>query len=413
MLAQSFLKCERGVVAMTTGLILIPIVLVAAVGVDLARLHMVESKLVQAVDSAALAAARVAGTEFQDDDLQQFFDANFPDGYMGTVVEPLDVDYNDVTGQVEVIARATMPTSIMRVAHIDTMDVTARSLVVRKQVPMEVALVLDVTGSMGGSKILALKQSAEDLLNILFGSAAQSDDLAVAIVPFSARVRVGNEYDEWLDGAAPGGWNGCVEVRAGDPGTDATIPADAEFDPSTNVQLTGWYYNGYQWVYGAYTANPPCPTKMQPLTGTKSTLVTKVQSLAAGGTTRTDIGAIWGWRAVSADWGGIWDADPGRPSDDDDVIKAVVLMTDGQNVPNYSSLSTAQADARLAEVCENMKENGVIVYSITFQAPLAVDPLFRDCASDVGKFYKSPTAADLRTAFQLIAGQLSELRIAE
>jgi hypothetical protein len=39
--------------------------------------------------------------------------------------------------------------------------------------------------------------------------------------------------------------------------------------------------------------------------------------------------------------------------------------------------------------------------------------LFQTCASDADKYFNSPSAEDLRTAFRAIAAELSNLRISQ
>ncbi len=97
------------------------------------------------------------------------------------------------------------------------------------------------------------------------------------------------------------------------------------------------------------------------------------------------------------------------------MTKAAIVMTDGMNTPwlTDDGLSLAQTNAQLEAVCESMKREGIVLYTITFQAPDDLDPLFRACASSPSNHFKSPTNRDLEAAFRTIGAQLSNLRLAQ
>ena len=69
-------------------------------------------------------------------------------------------------------------------------------------------------------------------------------------------------------------------------------------------------------------------------------------------------------------------------------------------------------DDRLLEVCTGMKNDGIIVYTITFQVTdITTRKLFESCATDPGKYYNSPDAATLNVAFRAIGAELKNLHL--
>ena len=94
--------------------------------------------------------------------------------------------------QVDVTVTVTVPMTFMQVLNTQSVDVTVSSTAVRPQGKLEVALVLDQTGSMAGQKIANLKLAAKDLIDIVVWN-NQTDDYysKVAIVPYAAGVNVG------------------------------------------------------------------------------------------------------------------------------------------------------------------------------------------------------------------------------
>jgi hypothetical protein len=120
------------------------------------------------------------------------------------------------------------------------------------------------------------------------------------------------------------------------------------------------------------------------------------------------------------------------------VKKIVVLMTDGENAsynngsPNASIYSggayigqnrfgvasgtalerRAALDARMAEVCSNMKAKGIIIYTIRVEVLTGDGAVLRNCASDPDKFFNVIEARQLDVTFKAIAASLLNLRIA-
>lgn len=415
---------RRGMVAAITAMLVVPLVLAIGLAVDTSRMFLVRAKLSQAVDAAALAAGQANDVASVEADAQRIFAANYPDTYMGAGVDLPEVNYDPDTGQVEIIARTEMPTMFMQLAHIETLDVEARALVVREQRGMELALVLDVSGSMcgptastgkkctnpAGSRLAALKTAAKDLIDIVYGPNETAEDLHVSVVPFNARVKIGTTRSSWLTGGVPSGWEGCVEPRSGTAAFDDTPPSGGKW-AATPASVT--YKSGYSYT----TYDVPCYSEILPLTAAKATVKSHIDGMAALGGTRIDIAAGWGWRTLSENWRGLWGT-PGLPLDDDeDPAKAIVIMSDGENdtgTPVIDAGATdAQANADLASTCEAMRDAGYVVFTVAFQATADGQAVLKDCAGTTANYFNSPTADDLRRAFRQIGGRLSALRLAE
>jgi hypothetical protein len=84
------------------------------------------------------------------------------------------------------------------IAHLWTQSdftLTANSDVVRSSKNLEVAVVLDITGSMSGSRITDLKTGAADLVDIVVKDQQSPFYSKVAIVPYAVGVNVGSYAD--------------------------------------------------------------------------------------------------------------------------------------------------------------------------------------------------------------------------
>ena len=233
----------------------------------------------------------------------------------------------------------------------------------------------------------------------------------------------------------PGKWRGCVEARA--------APFDTTDDSQLEPNAGGGKWERYlypnsffrnRWRFLNFFNHPflgpnkECPVELLPLTNNKQDVLNKINEMIANGVTHINLGAVWGWRVLSS--GEPYTA--GVAYDNDKYNKAIIIMTDGSNfisprngrysgygMLNQGVLGTTnyfqainELNNRLTTVCANMKAKGILVYTITFQLfSVQTQNLMRECATDNGKYYNSPSGSELETAFQAIGAELSNLRI--
>lgn len=433
---------ERGATLPMIAISIIPVVTAIGLAVDASRGYTARAALSHALDSAALAAASVPGGGAPAEAaMNAYFQANFTEANYDISVTPVMVE----TGRkITVSAEISIPTTFMRVVGIDNMTVSSVAEATKELRGLELALVLDNTGSMRGQKIESLRTAAQDLVDILFDGDTQKEHLKISVIPYSYVVNVGAEAEAYVDPAGepfdpftPSAWKGCVMAR--------DYPDDVLDVPSVLEWERHWWESGDDNFWPPIDPsscfgegpNLGCPTPILPLTGQKGDIDDALGDMEAWcrGGTFSNAGMIWGWRTLT----------PGAPfsqalpADTAGYDKAAVLMTDGVNqwvrnrFSSQSSDKTAYGrvhegrlgitstsaagdaiDARLEEVCNNMKADDILIYTITF----ALDDedtksLFRDCATDPAKYFDSPNEQELRTAFQRIADELSNLRLSK
>ncbi|RAU21140.1 pilus assembly protein TadG [Paramagnetospirillum kuznetsovii] len=454
-------RCSRGNIAIMFAASLIPIIGSIGLGVDVARAYAVKSRMANALDAAALAVGSSTGTTAQLNQVaQNFFNANYPTGIMGAIPTVHITVNGDV---ITATASATLSTVFMKVLGKTQMTVSASSEVIRKITGLELAMVLDNTGSMTtNNNIASLRDAANELVTILFGSYTTHPTLKIALVPYSAAVNPGAVAASLVGAGAAydavnvTGWKGCVVERAS-PNTLADTPAATAL------------WTRYSWapaIDNSYTAgvastikadpsngnsstgpNVGCPTPITPLTNVKSTLTTAITAMQAWsrGGTLGDIGMAWGLRVLSPES----PFTEGQPWGTPNLTKAVIMMTDGVNQV-YKLTSTSGAnkvnsavhsdytgygrldelgrvgsttiagaqtvvDSRMAALCETMKAKKIVVYTIVFTGTqdAATKAMYKSCASDDSKFFDAPSQTDLKNAFTAIAVSLSNLRISQ
>lgn len=456
---KHFMQNQHGSIITYAALAVIPIAGFTGVALDTARAYMLQSQLSASLDASALAAGKSLTEEEIIADVNRYFGVNFKEGYMHATLHGPYASYNPDTNTITVNARADLHTTFMRLFGQDIITVSAQTEIQRNVRGMELVLVMDNTGSMrSGSKIETMKNAATDLINILYGERDTVDDFWVGLVPFVASVNIGASNWDWLSGYDPSDftdegtvWKGCVEARSGLFDRDDSTPLEAPFtayfypDASDNnyppIREENYYQNDGK------GPNLGCGPAITPLTASKSTIIEKIDEMLPWhrGGTMSNLGLSWGWRVLSPKWRGVWHTDDlSLPKDYDEPLmdKVVIILTDGVNqfydhgssgpdgsdytaygrrtwnrlgLNNPSSgNSTNEINARMSTTCEAMKQEGIIIYTITFQlSNSSTQSLFRNCATSRAHYFNSPSNSELQTVFRRIGNELSNLRITQ
>ena len=530
-LLKRFGRARTGAIAPAFALIatfaLMPAV---AVSVDVARGMSGRNNLQDALDAAALAVAHLPANSNQATitaTAQSWLNANVRDGNLGTVTLAVTMGTQQVTLDATSSVKTTLG-AIGSFGGMGTVPVSAHSLVKWGLNHIELALVLDNTGSMADdSKLSSLQSAATSLVNTLSASATQSGDasaLKIGVVPFSMAVNIGTggtgtaayQNQTWMSGAMPSAygsdvfstagvnrftmlanihqtWGGCVESRpmpydvqdtAPTTSNPATlfVPFFAPDEPddysilystyggnygSKNGKYYYDFYNnylndvttsttfatrqGYSPKYtgtiasgthgywgGSIGPNAGCQTApLLRLTTDTSAVKTKLNAMIAAGDTEIPLGMMWGWHVLS----------PNAPFADGsaygaaNVIKIVVLVTDGQNTygtglngndnsvytalgyvwqnristngGDYTNPASALND-RLAQVCTNMKAQNIVIYTVPVEVTdTNIKTLLQNCASSTSNYIDVSSSSQLQAAFTNIAGSISAIRISQ
>ena len=183
-----FRRDRQGNVTIIFAMTLVPAMLFMGSAVDYTRAASTRGRLQHAVDAATLAAAEATGglTGAQAA-ANAAFAANYPSGSSVLITQPAATP-----GVTHGTAVVSVETSFMKIAGINSISVgaTAEAKSLGNATAIEVALVLDTTGSMIND-MPALRTAATNLTNSLFGSAAGNPNFKMSVVPFVAAVNPG------------------------------------------------------------------------------------------------------------------------------------------------------------------------------------------------------------------------------
>ncbi len=400
---------QNGSVAIIFGLSVTVLFGIVGLAIDFSRSVSVSSRLLSALDAAALAGAKKLDGGASDSEVQEaanaYFDQQKNHLKIGDVaVSALNIQIDRSNTTVSTNVNATMATTFGRVIGFNSVNLNRASSVSYKVKNVELSLALDITGSMSdGNKIGALRSAATDIVDEMLKDQTDDSRVRVALVPWSSSVNAGS-----LAATVSGGLSvdDCVVEREGsNAATDYSPSAGGAVGVVTSTPY-GWY---------------SCPTaSVVPLAGKSklADLKSAISNLQASGGTAGHIGTAWGWYMLSPEWSNVLPTSA-RPMAYDPTtnIKATVIMTDG--LFNMAYLGSPPAGAEVNEsytrfqaLCQGMKDKRVLIYTVGFGLTdsRAVSEMLA-CATDSSKFFQAASGSDLKKVFINIANQLQAIRI--
>ena len=475
-LAYKFARAEGANAVMIFALSLLPIVAVAGFAIDFSRAQSAKMQIASLLDQAVLASTNLA----YDDDPETLID-NWMESQVaqfGYSTDDLTVTVNAVTAlnskNVSATATLDVPTSLMHLFGRDTITVGVKSSAYQAIPNLEIALVLDISSSMRGSRLESLKTASTEFVDIILTPDTE-DVTSISVVPFGGTVNIGTTlFDKFA-------------VSTSDSGT-VLDPTETEYSIGSAVETSDFRFsNGHNCVEAIrddydfdmipdgsrgqvpdfwrwWNNHPWCPEDGSSifLNSKNATLLkAHLNGMVLSDGTGMDIGTMWGLKSLSPNFRGLVGGDfADRPLDFDagNSKKVMIVMTDGaitaQNRPedvsignvhtnrptnrdphvnaisnqgnrfnmqttrargNASTTSlTDNAVGRFKLACETAKDEDIAVFTIGFQInPGSLpDLILEECATSSANYYYVE-GLDLTTTFKAIASQVNDLRLTE
>lgn len=467
-----FVKSTSGNTSLFIAVVLVPVMGLILGGVDVMRFNSVKSEIQSALDSAALATASLSQQGDVEDVARNYVLSNLSARTRN--FEGLDIQARETRQlgfrSVTVTATLNLPTVFLGILDRDSFQIDLSSTARQDQTNLELAVVLDISSSMRGSKVSNLKSAAEDFIDTMFEE-DERDTTSMSLVPFGGHVNVGldlfnrfvvpadmaevdpdkDDYNEGYD---------VPEMQFRFSNGDACLEISNDYfdtgllDDETHGQLPSFW----RW----WDFHPWCPDGTSAAifnSGDPDTLIDRVNEMTLSDGTGMNYGALWGLKALSPAWAGQLGGDfSDRPAafSDGETLKALVIMTDGeiteQNRPkdftignvhtnrantnaraqgsksNQGNRSNMQkvllrgndsnpithnrAVTQFQRVCQAARDNGIIVFTIGFQIREGdlSDRLLEACATDPTKYY-FVEGLDIGEAFEGISATLQNLRV--
>lgn len=546
---------EGGNLTVFALVLFVAMAMIGGLAVDVMRYEQVRTNLQNTLDRSTLAAASLTQTLDPESVVYDYFDKAGLTEYLTAVNVDEGMNYREVTAD----ATAATNPFFMHMMGIDKLDAGGHSKAEQRVTNVEIVLVLDVSGSMASnSRLTNLKSAASEFVDTVLSS-DEEGHISIALVPFNGQVNLGPtlaakynlQYNPNVSGV------NCVDLPASvysstAMSTSLAMPMTAHADTYSTTNQTTSFVSATDSSYATPNAAnrwcPPSTTNVVRLPSKDITaLKSEINGLTAIGATSINAGMKWGVAlldpgsrtmfsqlmtagAISSDFSG-------RPYDydDDDSMKIIVLMTDGEHFaeervnsayksglspiyydtsakvysiyqPTYSGTNkyyspsdntwyanargttttstqtctgsgknkvctttttvnagtsvqltwpevwtnfrlsyvawqfyaralgtssstrttqynnamtafrtqtdTSDMDTQLQQICTQVKNQGVTVYGIAFEAPTGGQTQIASCASSSAHYFNA-TGLQIKTAFRAIASNISQLRLTQ
>ncbi len=422
-LVSRFMSDQRGNILLLTTLLAIPMFVLAGGAVDLMRIAGAKSEVLGAIDSGVLAATSLTNNRDPETVIREYLDTNVD----STIINPASINLTVSSTKsinssvIDVTANFNINTLFVNLIGFHTVPVSVSSSGTESVPNVEVSLVLDVSGSMKGAKLTAMKDAAAAFINEIMIEGSE-DRISVSVIPYSSNVNLGQTFASYLDveeilcedegsscdisdfsqdeiDEAIADWNGCFDYDAADY-SSSVLPISGQ---------------------SATDRNRDCRPSVSPIfvSGDKDAILGQILTYSARGRTAMHVATMWGYKALSPNWQGQINASPEfsdrpRAFSDDETRKFLVVMTDGKINPINADNSGSEviAGERFTSVCQQARDNDVSVWAIGFQitADSDADILLSQCPSNASQYFLIEDL-DIASAFEVIAATINDLRL--
>jgi Flp pilus assembly protein TadG len=327
----------------------------AGVSLDLMRHEERRVLLMNTADRASLAAADLNQTMDPKAVVKEYFlKAGLP--------IPKDSEIIVSSGSfnewrtVEVNVSEDMPTWFMNLMGINKLVVPAHSVAEERVGQVEISLVLDVSGSMNSNnRLINLKPAAKSFVDTMFDT-VEPGKLSISIISYSTQVSLGTELAPYFNMSGEHVFSNCIEFNTADFSSTAVQIKPSMVLPSTPQYARNGHFDPFNATNPAGLRN--CPTVAETsrdtlaFSGDRAALKAHIDNLTASGNTSIDLGMKWGAALLDPSVAPIIDnliSKNKRPAifgdrpypfvvngkRNNEVMKVIVLMTDGENTTEY------------------------------------------------------------------------------
>jgi Flp pilus assembly protein TadG len=448
---RRFVGANQGNIAVIFAIALIPVISFVGAAIDYSRANSARSSMQAALDSTALMLSKdlsqglITVSQINAKALTYFAALYTNADAQSVSISATYTPTSAMGSTIQLTGSGSVTTDFMKVAGFPNLNFNTTSTTAWGNVRMRVAMALDNTGSMADDgKIAALRTAATNLVTQLSALATNNGDVYISIVPFAKDVNVGssNYNASWIDwtdwdaangtnvcnghmshGNCSGGytwtpanhntWTGCVTDRTQPYDTQNTVPAVANV--ATLFPAEEYNENGQTYCK---PGNTPPLQQIVPLSYDWSSLKSMISAMQPTGGTNQPIGMAWAWQTLQQT------TPMNAPAEDPNYTyaHAIILLSDGLNTedrwPAYGNGNTqygGQIDARQKILCDNIKAQGITIYTVQVDTSTPADPtssVLQYCASGSQNFFLVTAASQTVTVFNTIGTSLSRLRVA-
>ncbi|MEM6728999.1 MAG: TadE/TadG family type IV pilus assembly protein, partial [Pseudomonadota bacterium] len=343
MKVRRFSRDEDGAVIIFAVVIFILMLIMGGLAVDMARTESHRVKMQSTLDRAVLAAADLDNTQ----DPKKVVEDYFAKAGLTSALTKVTVDPAFNGKYVKAEAREQVKTAFLHMVGVDSLTAPSAGAAQEMIANIEISLVVDVSGSMNGSRMNNLKTAAENFFYAVMDNGPNKPGLtSVSIIPYNAHVNFGSVLANRVNLEKRHNFSYCARFREDNVRDDFTTTAITK---DTFIEREAhFYYEDNSVNYDYPPANDFwCRSDDNRTVMVHETdpakLTTHIKSFWADGWTAVDQGMKVGAALLDPAFDDVIEkmADEkeiplevkGRPAPftDDETMKIIVLMTDGAN----------------------------------------------------------------------------------
>ena len=342
------------------------ILMVGGISVDLVRHEQKRVQIQSVADRAALAAASLTQPQEIESVVEDYFAR---EGLLDYLIRVDIAEASLNARDVQVVTRASTPALFTRLLGLDNLASGVVSRAEERIADVEVVMVLDLSNSMNSfDRIENLRRAGAEFVDTLYDE-AQEDRIAVSVVPYTGQVNVGHALLDYYNVSHRQPYSACVTFENGHYSQiplsqTAQLTGAGHFDPwhmdrAVQMSFCPTHPGGLRGSMNSAQLNQYLAqegltlSELEPLDVDTAEIMVmqddpdvlrrRLVSLMADGNTSIEIGMKWAAALLDISANNIVTdmvnanlinaAFDDRPFQfrDPDTLKAVVLMTDGEN----------------------------------------------------------------------------------
>jgi Flp pilus assembly protein TadG len=275
-----FTKNRSGAFAMQFALMAVPLCVCTGLAIDGGRAFLARFELAAALDAAALAVGSTQDNEDADLDAiaRKFVEMNFKTAHD----DPIALELVEIGGEDEAMmlrGSVSINTFFMPLVGQPYVTVEAESEVRRGGANVEVALALDVTGSMNATRIAGLKSASKILIDEVVSTAQEPFFSKIAIVPWSQSVNIQSSTKDFVTATALADLRGTIRNST----TVTNVSWRNGATTTKSISAAGWRTNSGRDITNIAWRNGSALTTVTNITKTNSGTRIRIETSADTG----------------------------------------------------------------------------------------------------------------------------------
>ena len=217
----TWIERRDGNVAIILAIAIIPILVLVGIAIDLQNTNTSRQFVQYTIDNAVIAGSREmqAGKSQQEisDYINTFVDGVVKDKNYAITCKPVVVTFTKGTQDIDATIKCSQKTTLTELIGYHYLDFAITSGSTYGIGSVDVAFVFDVSGSMGTSKMNALKAAAYDAVDVLLPKNPDADlgDVRLAMASYSSMADAGSYFTEVTNENPQRTYTVCTKTKNG------------------------------------------------------------------------------------------------------------------------------------------------------------------------------------------------------